>query len=151
MVSSCNCQAAQASQRDQCTYLPILIKDTREPSDRSPRTTHQIQNREKKPTSYFVYLILCEDGSYYTGYTSNLSSRLERHEKGRGARYTRIRRPKRIVHLEEFRTRRAAMRRERQIKTLTHDQKRDLARTAKRMKSKSVRAGYRRKTPFRVT
>jgi len=72
-------------------------------------------------------MLLCDDGSYYTGYTSNVASRLRRHKKGRGARYTKMRRPRRIVHVENFRTRRAAMKRERQIKSLTHEQKRNLA------------------------
>jgi putative endonuclease len=79
--------------------------------------------------SYLVYILLCDDGSYYTGYTSNMESRLERHKKGSGARYTKMRRPKRIVYLQSFRTRRAAMRRERQIKTLDHDEKRELTRS----------------------
>jgi len=72
-------------------------------------------------------MLLCDDRSYYTGYTSNVASRLRRHKKGRGARYTKMRRPRRIVHVENFRTRRAAMKRERQIKSLTHEQKRNLA------------------------
>ena len=81
--------------------------------------------------SYAVYLLRCDDGSYYTGYTSNLDSRLRSHETGRGARYTRMRRPRKIAYLEKFSTRLAAMRRERQIKRLTHRQKRQLAETAK--------------------
>jgi len=87
-------------------------------------------DREKRSTSYYVYLLLCDDGSYYTGYTNNVASRLWQHKKGYGARYTRMRRPKRVVHVEEFKTRRAAMRREQQIKGLTHNQKRDLERKA---------------------
>jgi len=90
-----------------------------------------IGGREEKTKSYYVYLLLCEDGSYYTGYTSNLTSRLERHEKGRAAHYTKMRRPKRIVHFERFSTRRAAMRRERQIKALTHAQKYELVEKGK--------------------
>ncbi len=77
--------------------------------------------------SYYVYLLLCDDGSYYTGYTNNVASRLERHRKGNGARYTRMRRPKKVVYVEEFRTRGAAIRRERRIKTLSHKEKHELA------------------------
>jgi len=80
-----------------------------------------------------------------------LGSRLDRHKRGQGARYTRMRRPKRIVYVERFRTRRAAMRRERQIKALSHNQKQDLVRKAKRISSKPMRSGYRRRMPFRVT
>jgi putative endonuclease len=107
---------------------------------------YEIPNEGKRHAFYYVYLLLCDDGSYYTGYTSNLDVRLHRHERGRGARYTKMRRPKRIVYAERFRTRRAAMRREREIKALTHNQKRDLAR-----KTKTIRTSYPRKTPFLVT
>jgi putative endonuclease len=93
--------------------------------------TDETQSRNEKRTSYFVYMLLCSDGSYYTGYTSNVLSRFERHRKGRGARYTKMRQPKRIVYLQRFATRRAAMRRERQMKKLSHDQKLDLARRHK--------------------
>jgi len=81
--------------------------------------------RDKK--SYYVYLLLCDDGSYYTGYTNNVDSRLERHKKGHGARYTRMRKPKRIVYVEEFRTRDDATKREQQIKALSHKEKDELA------------------------
>jgi putative endonuclease len=80
--------------------------------------------------SYYVYVLLCDDGSYYTGYTSNPTVRLIEHVKGYGARYTKMRRPNRIVYFEKVKTRRAAMRRERKIKTLTHEEKRSLAERA---------------------
>lgn len=82
--------------------------------------------RRKESAPYYVYLLLCDDGSYYTGYTNNVAARFERHKKGRGARYTRMRRPKTLVHVEEFKTRRAATRREQQIKALSHKEKHDL-------------------------
>jgi putative endonuclease len=92
------------------------------------RRTRGTHSRDEKRASYFVYMLLCDDGSYYTGYTTNVLSRFERHRKGRGARYTKMRQPKRVVYLQRFTTRRAAMRRERQMKALSHDEKRDLAR-----------------------
>ena len=76
--------------------------------------------------SYYVYVLLCVDGSYYTGYTNDVVSRFQRHRKGLGARYTRIRKPDRIVYVEEFSTRAAAVRREREIKLLSHRQKNEL-------------------------
>ncbi|MGA2785206.1 MAG: GIY-YIG nuclease family protein [Candidatus Bathyarchaeia archaeon] len=85
------------------------------------------KDQESEKQSYYVYLLLCEDDSYYTGYTKNVASRLERHKKGCGARYTRMRRPKRVVYVEEFRTRNAATKRERQIKMLSHREKQELA------------------------
>ena len=76
---------------------------------------------------YSVYLLLCDDGSYYTGYTNNVTSRLEKHKAGHGARYTRMHKPKEVVYVEEFKTRKAATRRERQIKALSHREKHELA------------------------
>jgi putative endonuclease len=89
---------------------------------------HEIKNKklEGEKKSYYVYLLLCDDGSYYTGYTNNMASRLERHKKGHGARYTRMRKPKRVVYVEEFRRRGDATRREQQIKALSHRKKVEL-------------------------
>jgi putative endonuclease len=95
------------------------------------RITQEAHSPLRKHKPYFVYMLLCDDGSYYTGYTSNVLSRFERHRKGHGARYTKMRQPKRVVYLQRFATRRAAMRRERQMKKLSHDQKLDLARRHK--------------------
>lgn len=77
---------------------------------------------------YYVYIIQCEGESFYTGYTKNLRSRIRLHEKGKAARYTRMHRPKKLVHVEEFRSRAEAMRREKRIKKLSHNQKLKLAR-----------------------
>jgi len=73
--------------------------------------------------SYYVYVLLCEDGSYYTGYAKDIESRVKQHMRGVGARYTKLHRPKRIVYAEEFDTIREAMKREREIKKLSHDEK----------------------------
>lgn len=80
----------------------------------------------KKTKPYYVYILLCDDGSYYTGYSNNPTQRFVEHLKGRGARYTRMHRPRSMVYLQRHRTRRAAMRRERKLKTLTHEAKRRL-------------------------
>ena len=85
---------------------------------------------------HYVYMLLCRDGSYYTGYTRDLESRVEWHRQGRGAKYTRMRKPMRLVYVEEFESRRDAMRREREIKGLSHDQKTDLVNKASRRHSK---------------
>jgi len=75
---------------------------------------------------YHVYVLLCEDGSYYTGYAKDIDLRLRQHLKGIGARYTRLHRPKRLVYTEECHTIREAMKREREIKRLSHEQKKRL-------------------------
>jgi putative endonuclease len=72
-------------------------------------------------------MLLCEDGSYYTGYTKNIDLRLKQHKIGTGARYTKLHRPKKIVYTEEFDTIREAIKRERKIKKLSHKEKNKLA------------------------
>jgi putative endonuclease len=76
--------------------------------------------------SYFVYVLLCLDGSFYTGYTKNLQERMQLHVTGRGARYTKSHPPKEVAHVETFTTRSEAMQRERTIKKLSHHQKEQL-------------------------
>jgi putative endonuclease len=76
--------------------------------------------------SYYVYIIRCKDGSYYTGHAKDAKKRFELHKKGRGARYTRMHEPEELVYVESFESRSEAMRRERKIKTYTHNKKSDL-------------------------
>jgi putative endonuclease len=75
---------------------------------------------------YYVYVLLCEDGSYYTGYAKDVDSRVKQHIRGIGARYTKLHMPKRLVYTEEFDTRGEAVKREREIKKLSHDEKHKL-------------------------
>jgi putative endonuclease len=72
---------------------------------------------------FYVYMILCEDGSFYTGYTRNVDARVRVHAAGNGARYTRMHKPLELVYVESCRTRAEAMRREKAIKRLSHSQK----------------------------
>ncbi len=74
----------------------------------------------------YTYILRCADGSYYTGWTTDPEKRLQAHNAGKGSKYTRSRLPAEIVHLEEFGTKEEAMRRERQIKQLTRQQKQEL-------------------------
>ena len=76
--------------------------------------------------SFYVYILLCNDGSFYTGYTKNIDERTKLHANGRGARYTRIHKPKRVAYIEYFPSRAQAMKREREIKKLSHQQKLNL-------------------------
>ena len=94
-----------------------------------------MKTRKRKPESYYVYMLLCDDGSYYTGYSNAPSARLVRHIKGQGARYTRMHKPEKIVYTEKHKIRRAAMRREREIKAMTHEKKRSLAEAAGRTRN----------------
>ncbi len=72
---------------------------------------------------YYVYILVCKDGSYYTGYAKNIEQRVEQHRKGQGARYTRMHGLKKMVYVEEFNSRSEAMKREREIKSLSHSEK----------------------------
>ena len=65
---------------------------------------------------YWVYILECADGSYYTGHTDNLPRRVASHQRGEMAGYTRNRRPVTVVFSEEFASRDEAFRAERRIK-----------------------------------
>jgi len=75
---------------------------------------------------FCVYILLCRDGSFYTGYTKDLDERTRQHENGKGAKYTKSHRPQKVAYVEIFNSRSSAMKRERAIKKLTHQQKQDL-------------------------
>ena len=68
--------------------------------------------------SAFVYILRCSDGSLYTGWTNNLKNRLEKHNKGLGAKYTRARRPCTLVFFMEVSDKKIAMKIEYRIKKL---------------------------------
>ena len=73
-----------------------------------------------------IYIIECEDGTLYTGWTNNLEKRFVAHCAGKGAKYTRSHKPKAIVYEESFDTPQAAMAREYQIKRMSRKKKLDL-------------------------
>ena len=71
----------------------------------------------------FVYIVRCADGSLYTGWTTDLDRRIAQHNAGRGATYTRLRRPVTLVYREDAPDRGTAMRRELAIKKLDRPRK----------------------------
>lgn len=73
--------------------------------------------------SFFTYLARCSDNTLYTGYCKNIQQREEMHNAGSGARYTRSRRPVKILYFEEYKTKPEAMKREYEIKQLSRPQK----------------------------
>jgi putative endonuclease len=85
--------------------------------------------------SFYVYILLCSDGSFYTGYTQNIDARARLHASGKGARYTRAHKPKKVAHVELFDSRVKAMKREREIKKMTHQQKLNLINSQKTHKA----------------
>ena len=79
------------------------------------------------PDRFFAYLLLCADGSYYAGYTTDLTRRVAVHNAGKGAKYTKSRLPVTLVYFEEFDSEHEARSREWHLKRLTHAQKAALA------------------------
>ena len=79
---------------------------------------------------YYVYLLRCADGTLYTGFTNDLARRLAAHNAGRGAKYTRGRRPVELVYWESFSNKSSALRREYAIKRLPRGQKLALIQSA---------------------
>ena len=72
-------------------------------------------------------MVKCADSTLYTGYTSNLEQRMKQHNsRSQGARYTRTRRPVKLVFVEVFSTQKEAIYREIAIKKLTRDEKLNL-------------------------
>lgn len=71
----------------------------------------------------YTYILKCKDGSYYTGWTNCLEKRIKMHNAGKGAKYTKARRPVELVYFEEFEEKQQAMKREWEIKQLTHKEK----------------------------
>ena len=74
----------------------------------------------------YTYILRCADGTYYCGWTNNLDRRLKAHNEGKGAKYTRSRRPVALVYYEAFSTKEEAMRREYEIKQLPRKKKEEL-------------------------
>lgn len=74
----------------------------------------------------FCYILECADGTFYTGWTTDPERRLTQHNKGVGARYTKTRRPVKLVYLESQPDKKTAMKRERAIKALPRKKKIEL-------------------------
>jgi putative endonuclease len=77
---------------------------------------------------YFVYILRCRDGTLYTGFTTDPKRRAAEHRAGIGSRYTRSRNGGTLVHIEEYKTRSAALKREAAIKRLPRERKLELIR-----------------------
>lgn len=82
-----------------------------------------VNGREEGAVTWTVYMLECADGSLYTGITNDLDRRLAEHEAGKGARYTKGRRPFRLVYRETCQGRAEASRRETAIKSLDRAKK----------------------------
>ena len=74
----------------------------------------------------FTYILECSDGSLYTGWTNDLERRVRAHNAGKGAKYTKSRRPVKLVYFETYSSKEEAMRREWEIKQLSREEKLNL-------------------------
>lgn len=77
----------------------------------------------------YTYILKCADGTYYTGWTTDLEKRLKVHNKGTGAKYTKARLPVSLVYHEEYESKSEAMKREYAIKQMTRKEKELLIQT----------------------
>ena len=73
--------------------------------------------------SWCVYIVKCSDNSLYTGVSSNLVSRIKKHNTGQGAKYTKTRRPVKLVYEEQLENKSISLKREMEIKKLSRDEK----------------------------
>lgn len=78
---------------------------------------------KNEESAWSVYIVRCDDDSFYTGIAKDVAARLEKHNSGRGAAYTRARRPVRLLYREDSLTRSEALIREAQIKSLPRSRK----------------------------
>ena len=74
----------------------------------------------------YCYIVECSDGTFYTGWSTDPQRRLLQHNRGTGARYTRSRRPVRLVYVEQVADKVVALKRERAIKALSRPRKQKL-------------------------
>ncbi len=71
----------------------------------------------------YTYILKCRDGSFYTGWTNDIEKRMQAHNAGKGAKYTKSRLPVKLVYYEEHETKNEAMKREYAIKHMTRQEK----------------------------
>lgn len=78
---------------------------------------------ETNNNRHYFYVLQCQDDTLYAGYTNNLQKRIDTHNAGKGAKYTRARLPVECIYFETFDTKQQAMRAEYAFKQLSRPQK----------------------------
>lgn len=92
-----------------------------------PLRFRQLTDKESQQKSqWFVYMVLCSDNTIYTGCTNNLENRILIHNRGKGAKYTKMRRPVKLIWSEKHDSRSRAQSRESKIKQLSRYRKKEL-------------------------
>lgn len=77
-------------------------------------------------SNHYVYIVQCSDGTLYTGWTTDIQSRMKAHNSNTGAKYTRGRGPVHLLYSEFFETKNEALKREKQIQKMTRPKKLEL-------------------------
>ena len=106
--------------------------------------------KKQKEEKNFNYILKCSDGTFYTGWTNDLKKRLKAHNEGKGAKYTKTRRPVALQYYEVFASREEAMRREYQIKRLPRKRKEELIENYQEYQKESQtrhEIGYQKENP----
>lgn len=80
----------------------------------------------EQKNKHYTYIVQCADGTLYTGYTNDIKKRINTHNSGKGAKYTKTRLPVKLVYFEIYDTKQRAMQREYEMKQLTRKQKLEL-------------------------
>jgi putative endonuclease len=75
---------------------------------------------------WFLYVLECSDGSFYTGISNDLEKRIKEHNSGKGSKYARARLPVQLIYSEKIETKSQALKREIEVKRLTRIQKEQL-------------------------
>jgi putative endonuclease len=109
----------------------------------------RVRRKFRRTGRFWVYIVTCSDGTFYTGFTPDLKKRIKTHNKGRGAKYTRDRRPVRLVWKKEYRRFKPAFKLEKIIKRLTRPEKKSLVK-GRRLSRVLADAGLARKRPGRT-
>ena len=82
---------------------------------------------------WFLYILECSNGSFYTGVTDNVEKRIAKHNSGKGAYYTKLRSPVRFLYQESHRSKTEALLREQQIKRWSKSKKLALIKSDKQL------------------
>jgi len=91
----------------------------------------------KRSGKFYVYIVECRGGTYYTGYTNDLNKRIKFHNSGYGAKYLRGKLPVKLVYKKEYKYYKNALYTERNLKKLTRVQKENLIRIYEKSKVSS--------------
>ena len=98
---------------------------------------HRMRKEIKRTGRYFTYILECQDGTYYTGYTNDLDNRVKEHNNSkRGAKYLRGKLPVKLAWHKEYKYYKRALKAEIAIKKLSHRQKEELVRMHEKNQSR---------------